>query len=75
MKDEAAEKRGPLQLLDSLMVRCNPSGLPPQGVVSLPSGFLEELAAKQEADGNMEGLRDLVLPVGEWMINTMHIYA
>lgn len=42
------------------------SGMPPQGVTPLPPGFLEELSAKQEADGNLDGLKDFLLPVGKF---------
>ncbi|KAL6763344.1 ubiquitin elongating factor core-domain-containing protein [Haematococcus lacustris] len=58
-----AEKKGPLQLLDSIYARfgCGPASDP--GVVSLPPGFLEEFSVKCEQDSNQEGLCEVLRPV------------
>jgi hypothetical protein len=61
---EAGAARGPLQLLDALDARAGVRGVPPNAV-QLPPGFLEELSAKFEANGDAQGLQDLVVPVGE----------
>ena len=61
---EEAERRGPLQLLDSMDERFCPGSHSSKGVVALPTGFLEDLAAKHAADNNEEGLRDLMVPIG-----------
>lgn len=66
MQAEAAERKGPLQLLDSLDARFNPGslGLGAQRVVPLPVGFLEDLSAKLAGDDNEEGLKELMRPIG-----------
>jgi len=62
---EAAERKGPLQLLDSLDARFNPGalGMSAQRIVALPVGFLEDLSAKLVADENEEGLKELMRPI------------
>ena len=55
-----AEARGALQLLDSIDAQSKPPA-GGTGIVPLPHGFLEELAAKYEA----EGFDDVIRPVGE----------
>lgn len=67
LQPDAAAQRGALQLYDSMQAQFSAQGglggaAASPAVVALPPGFLEELAAAQDA----EGLGAIMGPVGEW---------
>jgi hypothetical protein len=67
LQPDAAAQRGALQLFDSMQAQFSSQGgmggaAASPAVVALPPGFLEELAAAQDA----EALGTIMGPVGEW---------
>lgn len=63
LQPPAAAARGALQLLDAMDARDSNTSAPgfPSGVVSLPQGFLEQLASRED----QEALRTVFEPIGE----------